>query len=232
MPKIIISYRRADTLDIAMRIRDQLSLRYGRESVFTDIDSIPIGSDFLEHISSEIATCDVLLAIVGPNWLSGGREHTSGIESETDYVRLEIESALKQRISVVPIVVSGARMPQPSELPDAIRSFAHRNAATVDSGLNFQTDVDRLARSLDKLILAKQPLPDIPRGAASEPPRAIVQPDDTIETKTRYRGNASQYAGTVIDGFFAARRAVPAVDFSIGAACVATLGALVLGILG
>ena len=132
MPKIIISYRRADTLDIAMRIRDQLSLRYGKELVFTDIDSIPIGTDFLEHISSEIATCDVLLAIVGPNWLSGGREHKSGIESETDYVRLEVESALKQSISVVPVIVSGARMPQPSELPEPIRSFAHRNAAAID----------------------------------------------------------------------------------------------------
>lgn len=236
MPRIIISYRRADTLDIAMRIRDQLALRYGKESVFTDIDSIPIGSDFLEHISNEIATSDVLLAIVGQNWLARGREHKSGIESETDYVRLEVESALKQDIPVVPVVVSGAQMPQPSELPETIRNFAHRNAATVDSGLNFQTDVDRLSRSLDRLIAQRRRLPETSQGGASEPPRVTVQPalDSTTATNKPYLGNPPKYAavGNVIAGVLAARRTVPAVDFSIGAGCIATLGALILGFLG
>jgi hypothetical protein len=66
LPKIIISYRRQDSQDIAMRVRDVLAPHYGPESVFTDIDSIPLGTDFVEHLNGELATCDALIAVVGP----------------------------------------------------------------------------------------------------------------------------------------------------------------------
>ena len=116
-----------------MRIRERLASRFGSDSVFTDIDSIPVGSDFFENINNEISTCDCLLAVIGPRWLSGGKDHPSiGIHEEVDYVRLEIEGAMHRKVPVIPVLVNGARMPRPSELPESIKGLAYRNAAAID----------------------------------------------------------------------------------------------------
>jgi hypothetical protein len=70
MPKITISYRRDDSMDITGRIFDRLASRYGRETVFRDIDNIPPGRDFREHIRASIDTSDVLMVVVGPRWMA------------------------------------------------------------------------------------------------------------------------------------------------------------------
>ena len=124
-----------------MRIRDRLAQRYGKQSVFTGIDSIPVGSDFLKYINSEIASSDCVVAIVGPRWFQGGHDHGAGLEDGPTMCGLK-SGALTRDIHVVPVVVNGARMPKPAELPDCMRSFAYRNAAIVDLGLNFQNDTD------------------------------------------------------------------------------------------
>jgi hypothetical protein len=95
MSKIIISYRRLDSLDIAMRIRDVMATHFGESSVFTDIDSIPLGVDFLDHINSVLSTCDALIAIVGPRWIDAGKGPGQGLHLDTDFVRIEVEAALK-----------------------------------------------------------------------------------------------------------------------------------------
>jgi len=141
---------------MAMRIRDMLAPHYGEASVFTDIDSIPLGTDFLEHLNSELATCDAMIAIVGPRWLDGGLGPGHGVHEETDFVRIEVEAALSRRIPVIPALVLGATMPKPAELPDALRRFAFRNGTTVDSGVNFRNDTNRLIRSLDETFAAKK----------------------------------------------------------------------------
>jgi hypothetical protein len=152
MSKIIISYRRLDSLDVTMRIRDVMATRFGESSVFTDIDSIPLGVDFLEHINSELSTCDALIAIIGPRWIDCGQGPGQGVHLETDFVRIEVEAALKRKIPVIPALVGGARMPTPGELPDALRPFAFRNGTSIDSGLNFRNDVNRLIRSLEDTL--------------------------------------------------------------------------------
>src|SRR5262249_31797849 len=152
MSKIIISYRRLDSLDIAMRIRDVMATHFGESSVFTDIDSIPLGVDFLDHINSVLSTCDALIAIVGPRWIDGGGSPGHGLHLETDFVRIEVEAALKRKIPVIPVLVGGTRMPGRDELPDALQPFVFRNGTSIDSGLNFRNDVNRLIRSLDETL--------------------------------------------------------------------------------
>jgi len=76
VPKIAISYRRADTEVIAGRIRDRLAGRYGDEAIFMDIDNIPYGKDFRVHISEAIVQSDILLVIVGQRWVGAGRGGT------------------------------------------------------------------------------------------------------------------------------------------------------------
>src|SRR5947209_12396451 len=123
MPKIFISYRREDSEHIAGRIYDRLEPCFGRDNVFLDIDTIPFGVDFREHLDQAVGRCDVLLAVIGERWLEvrfkdGPKEGQRRLDDPTDFVRIEIESALARGIPVIPVLVGTARMPDYLELPD------------------------------------------------------------------------------------------------------------------
>ena len=93
MPNIMISYRRDDSEAITGRIFDRLVAHYGKEAVFQDIDSVPLGVDFREHINTFLNTSDIVLAVVGPKWV-GPRAGLSRLANAADPVRVEIEGAL------------------------------------------------------------------------------------------------------------------------------------------
>src|SRR5205823_8504031 len=95
MPKIALSYRRADSDAITGRIFDRLMARYGREAVFRDIDNIPIGVDFRAHVDAVLDTSDIVLVIVGSRWL-GGRGTRNRLVNPADPVRIEVETALRK----------------------------------------------------------------------------------------------------------------------------------------
>src|SRR5690348_15217888 len=111
MPKIVISYRRADSAAIAGRIRDRLVGRYGDASIFMDVEDIPLGADFRAQIRDVLLQGDVLIAIVGPDWLGAAKDGASRIRNEGDPVRIEIETALKGGIPLIPVLVNKAQMP-------------------------------------------------------------------------------------------------------------------------
>ena len=152
MTKIAISYRRDDSIDITGRIFDRLTSRYGRDAVFRDIDSIPPGRDFREHIQDSLAGSDVLMVVVGPRWFGDERRAKARIYSDTDYVRTELEIALARGIPMIPLLVGGTDMPEPSELPESIREFAYRNAMHIDSGRDFDHHMDGLIRSTEAML--------------------------------------------------------------------------------
>jgi hypothetical protein len=168
MAKITISYRRDDSMDITGRIFDRLSGRYGRDSVFRDIDSIPPGRDFREHIRTSLGDSDVLMVIVGPRWMGGDRHGKPRIQSETDYVRTEVEIALNRNIPVIPLLVGGSEMPEPGDLPDNIREFAYRNAVPIDSGRDFDHHMNGLIRATDRILQSERP-PAIEREPRARP---------------------------------------------------------------
>lgn len=151
MLKIAISYRRSDS-DACGRIFDRLVRRYGKEAVFRDIDNIPFGTDFRKVVSDALRGTDVLIAIVGPKWRGGSRRGGVRINDENDLVRIEVEIALQRNIPIIPVLVGNAIMPKPVELPQSLREFSFRNAASVDSGRNFDADVKRLMHSMDRLF--------------------------------------------------------------------------------
>jgi F-type H+-transporting ATPase subunit delta len=155
MPVIIISYRRADSAAIAGRIYDRLVSQYGQNSVFMDIDSIPIGVDFREHISETLRGSDLLLAIIGHRWVGGGRGHTR-ISDETDPVRVELEVAFRNGVPIVPVLVDQAKMPKSTELPETLKSLRFLNAADVSSGRDFHGQIDRLLRAIDGVLARRQ----------------------------------------------------------------------------
>ena len=190
MAKITISYRRDDSMDITGRIFDRLISRYGRETVFRDIDSIPPGLDFREHIQASIEDSDVLMVVVGPRWMGGSRHGRSRIHAETDYVRIEVEAALNRHIPVIPLLVGGADMPQPSQLPENIREFAYRNAVQIDSGRDFDHHMNGLIRATDKILLGAQT--SVPAASTGTIDRRASDSEAKTKHQTTPAGGAAQ----------------------------------------
>ena len=117
---------------MAGRLHDRLAHTFGRDNLFMDVDHIPAGTDFVAHLNSQVAECDVVLVVIGPNWLgvkdeSGGRR----LDNPDDFVAIEIAAALARNIRVIPVLVDGARMPKASELPDSLKPLARRQAVDV-----------------------------------------------------------------------------------------------------
>lgn len=152
MSKIIVSYRRSDSAAITGRIFDRLVDRYGEESVFMDIDRIPFGTDFRHHIQDALRDADILLAVIGPGWIGKTADGKSRIIDEADPVKVEIEAALKQGLTVIPVLVDNAPMPGAADLPESIRDFAYINAAPIDTGRDFRQHMERLIRSIDGIV--------------------------------------------------------------------------------
>src|SRR6516225_9233926 len=102
------------------RIFDRLVARYGADSVFRDVDNIPIGVDFREHINSILARTDITLVVVGKRWF-GARRGGRRIDDPADPVRVEVETALRNGIPVVPVLVEGGAMPNANQLPESLK---------------------------------------------------------------------------------------------------------------
>ena len=155
--KIAISYRRTDAEAMAGRIRDRLVSHFGEASVFMDIDSIPVGVDFRDHVRSEIGAADIVLVIIGPAWL-GRKSRTSRILDPQDPVRVELEIALQMGIPIIPTLIFGASMPAAKDLPPSLESLSFRNATEVGTGRDFHHHMDRLV----KVIAGTSPHPKNP----------------------------------------------------------------------
>jgi uncharacterized protein (TIGR02594 family) len=156
MPRLSISYRRSDSEAITGRIFDRLIGHYGRKSVFRDVDNVPVGVDFRSHIQDVLQKSDILLAVVGPNWKGPRSSGPARIEEDNDQVRIELETALKKGIPVIPVLVGRSEIPAPSELPDSLKPFSYRNAVRVDTGQDFDHHVDRLIRETDSILKGKK----------------------------------------------------------------------------
>src|SRR6266508_306274 len=108
--RIFISYRREETAYPAGWLYDRLADRFGGGQAFKDVDSIQLGDDFVEVITSAVGSCDVLLALIGDEWLTiTDEDGQRRLDDPNDFVRLEIEAALTRNVRVIPILVDGAR---------------------------------------------------------------------------------------------------------------------------
>lgn len=151
--KVFISYRRTDSKDIVGRIYDRLIEKFGSQSVFKDVNTIPLGSDFRQVIDEAVKNCHVQLVVIGREWLTVTESDGSRrLDNPRDYVRLEIESALERRIPVIPVWVRGAKMPSAQDLPLAIRNLAYCNGINVRSDPDFHPDMDRLIKAIESLM--------------------------------------------------------------------------------
>lgn len=150
MPRLFISYRRADSRKDAGRLYDRLAQTFGHDNVFKDVDDIPFGSDFRGVIAEAVGSCDVLLALIGRQWIGVTDEHDQRrLDNPGDFVRIEIETALERDgCTVIPVLVDSAPMPGSGDLPDSLHELAYKNAVIVRDDPDFHRDVDRLIADL------------------------------------------------------------------------------------
>jgi hypothetical protein len=170
-PKVFISYRREETAGHAGRLYDAIGARFGERNVFMDVDLAP-GIDFVEQITEAVGACDALLVVMGPTWATtlDDRGHAR-LADPNDFVRLELETALRRPdVRVIPLLVAGARMPDPDDLPESVRTLARRNALGL-SDLRWRDDVRRLVSTLEELLEGPR---DLAETAAGDPPAAAA----------------------------------------------------------
>jgi hypothetical protein len=148
---VFVSYRREDSREITGRICDRLNNEFGKQAIFRDVDSIPAGVDFREHISQSIDHCTMLVAIIGDRWLDAkNKKGERRLELTNDHLRVEIETALKKGIPVIPVLVKNGAMPEEDELPEGLKPLAYRNAIPIPEEPFFHNGVDLLIKEMAK----------------------------------------------------------------------------------
>lgn len=225
MARIFISYRRDDSGYAASIVRNHLESDFGAGSVFMDIDNIPLGVDFRKHLSDAVATCDVLIALIGERWTGAvpGRSERR-IDDTKDFVRIEVEAALQRGIPVVPVLVDKAQLPVADALPQSLRELVFRNATEVRAGRDQAAQLAALSKGLRQHLGAsatKAPAADpeggpvaarAPQPQVAPTPRGPNQADHTRSTAPASRSTpawalAALAAGLlVVGGWFVAGR--------------------------
>jgi hypothetical protein len=154
---IFISYRRDDTEGEAGRLFADLTRVFGDDGVFMDVVDIRPGADFRRVIDESVAQCGVLLAVIGPSWLTiVGGDGQRRIDNPNDFVALEISSALKREVPVIPVLVHEAHMPPAEKLPELLRELSFHNSVEL-SHTRWNSDVQLLIDAL-KAYVSPNPL--------------------------------------------------------------------------
>ena len=152
---VFISYRRDDSGYAAGRLFDRLSQHFGSDRIFMDIDTIELGDDFVHVIETAVTSSDVVISIIGSQWLSAtNAEGRRRLDDPNDFVRLEIASALDKGVDIIPILLEGVEMPLPEQLPETLKPLTRRNGISV-SNMRFNADVDRLIRGIEAIFDAR-----------------------------------------------------------------------------
>ncbi len=145
---VFISYRRNEAAAYARGLYDQLVKRFGTEKVFLDLKNVGYGEDFVEAITKAAESCAVMIALISPRWSRG-----AGAQAELDdYVRLEVSKALGRKIRVIPILIQGATMPAPKDLPEDLSPLIRRNALALSDDARWERDVEDLIKNLEGLL--------------------------------------------------------------------------------
>lgn len=149
MSRIFISYRAKDSAAYARNLESAIEVRFGEGSVFTD-RAIKPADDVVERIHTAVASCDLLLAIIADRWLTvvdpSGRRR---LDDPNDWVRLEIEGALARGVPVMPVLVAGAGMPVPAELPESLKDLARQKAAELREE-RWEHDLERMLTAIQR----------------------------------------------------------------------------------
>jgi tetratricopeptide (TPR) repeat protein len=151
MSKVFISYRRADSAVWTGKLYRHLSLRYGKDLIFLDVEDIKPGNIWLETILKEIESCQVILVIIGSYWLTDPNG-VRRLEDSEDILYKEIQRALLGNGIIIPVLVGSAEFPSSVDLPEPIRPLTERQAFQIREK-RWTTDIKALIDKLKDMIL-------------------------------------------------------------------------------
>jgi TIR domain len=147
--RILINYRRTDSAAYVNRLYAELCDRFGEDGIFKDVDTIEPGRHFREVIERTVRSADLMLVVIGPHWLADADGYR--FDDPHDYVRLELEAALRSNIRIIPIIVGNAKMPSSEDLPATLAGLNRRQAFEIRDAA-WQFDVNELWRRLSHML--------------------------------------------------------------------------------
>lgn len=188
--RVFISYRREDCAAHAGRLADTLGARFGPDTVFMDVDAIELGIDFVQQIERAIGDSDVVVAMIGDDWLTVTDEQgRRRIDKPDDFVRIELAEALaRDDVRVIPVLVEGAQMPGREELPESLAPLARRNGISL-TDTRWRSDTSVLIDAIGRAIGTGQPAAPAPppaKPAGVNPPPRRAEPAGATSIVTRY----------------------------------------------
>jgi formylglycine-generating enzyme required for sulfatase activity len=194
--KIFINYRRADDPGFAQALFGRLEQAFPSERLFMDVDSKELepGLDFVHVLQEQVAECDVLVSVIGKAWLDA-RDATGArrLDNPDDFVRIEIESALKQDKRVIPVLVGEAQMPRADELPEAMKPLARRHAVRLTHE-RFRADSQGLITALQRALEKAEDLRNAQAAAAREAEAEERRKEEEAEVRRRAEADARRKA--------------------------------------
>jgi hypothetical protein len=153
-------------------LAEKLYKEFGKQHVFMDVDAIPMGMDFRNVLEVAVRKADVMLVLIGPTWLTSRSEDGRRLDNPNDFVRMEIEYALRADVPVVPVLIDEAAMPQPGQLPESLRQLAYRLAISL-SAASLQADFQGLLQFLRRSLSQLRPsVPGLPSSLSGRAPTA------------------------------------------------------------
>jgi WD40 repeat protein len=148
MAGTLVSYRSGDASGYAGRLFDRLRARLPKEPILKDVSHVAPGGDFVQAIDDAVASCSAVLVVIGREWMNSVSTAGYRLDNANDPVRLEIATALRRRLRVIPVLVGGATMPPEEGLPGDIRGLARRQAVELRDGM-WDLDVEHLIAALE-----------------------------------------------------------------------------------
>lgn len=148
--ELFVAYRRVDAPGHAGRVGERLIAHFGPGQVFKDVESLPIGVDFVDVIREKLQQAFAMVVIIGPRWAGDQR-----LSDPEDLHREEIRTATQRGIHIVPVLVNGASMPRKEEVPEDLWPMLRRMAVEI-TDTRWDYDVGKLLQNLDE-ALAKSP---------------------------------------------------------------------------
>jgi TIR domain-containing protein len=185
---IFISYRRVDSVYAVDQLDERLKLAFGADAVFRDASSIVPGAVFPEHIRRALDAARVALVVVGPGWLRTTMNPSDfnsprRLDDPADWVRIEIETLLGHgdAVSVIPVLLGGASVPKPADLPAALAALPSRNGMKLPPFPDFADSLRQLVEAVGKLL--------------GVTPRPVAPVSAVVEEQPRFGGNGLTVTG-------------------------------------
>jgi hypothetical protein len=144
---VFVNYRGVDSHAYGALLYLDLVRRFGADLVFLDAESVPAGTDFAVALVGRVRSVGVVLAVIGPDWLSSVVERGRAVDDPADWVRRELVEAFRLGVQVIPVLIDDADLPAPGVLPVDIEALGRCQARPLRRR-EITKDLDLLASDL------------------------------------------------------------------------------------